>query len=76
MVRLERIRDALRRSQFAKKNTLIGCSLLFVHDGARTDVRLIDFAKAIYSTTDDIRTEDGIANMIYIFRSMIRYGKA
>lgn len=69
--KLENIQNALWRSGVLKRHILIGCSVLLIHDGRRTDVRLIDFAKALYSENDNIGTEEGIANIIKILKSML-----
>lgn len=72
VMRLEQILNALKQSDFLKANTLVGCSLLFVHDGRKTDVRLIDFAKAFRSQTDDIHTIDGIVNIARLLKDLAK----
>lgn len=71
-MKLEQILNALKQSDFLGTNTLVGCSLLFVHDGQRTDVRLIDFAKAYHSRSESIRTADGIVNIVQLLKELTK----
>lgn len=67
---MEKLDAALKETDFLRKYALIGGSLLFLHDGKRADVRMIDFAKAIQSENDDIGTQQGVANILRILKSM------
>lgn len=61
---------AMQSSDILRKNALYGCSLLFIHDGKKVDVRMIDFEKATPIENEDIGTMEGVANIIKLFKSL------
>lgn len=60
----------MEESDFLKKYALFGCSLLFVHDGIKVDVRIIDFEKAVAIEDEDVGTQEGVANIIKLLKSL------
>lgn len=60
--------NALKQTEFLQKNALIGCSLIFVHDGQKGVVRMFNFAKAIPADNMNMGTREGVANLAQILK--------
>lgn len=68
MEQLENMDSGLQQSDFLQKNVLIGSSLLFLHDGRKGVVRMVDFEKAIQAESENIGTREGVANVARILK--------
>lgn len=65
---LQSMDDAMKQTEFLKKNALIGCSLLFLHDGHKGVVRMTNFARATPAEDENIGTREGVANLAQILK--------
>lgn len=65
---LQSMADAMQQTEFLRKNALIGCSLVFVHDGQKAVVRMINFARATPAEDENIGTREGVANLAQILK--------
>lgn len=71
MEQLENMDGGLKQTDFLHKNALIGSSLLFLHDGQKGVVRMIDFSKAIPAENEIIGTREGVANIARILKEKL-----